>query len=82
MAHRFARSRLALPAFLTIFDVGNGTVRFDFAGCGDSEDAPVTDAGMIADLRTVLGSGEGMGLPADHALHGHSHGGSVCLRAA
>ena len=60
---------------------GYATVRFDFAGCGDSEDAPVTDAGMIADLRAVLDQVSEWGYRRI-ALHGHSHGGSVCLRTA
>ncbi|GAA2877710.1 hypothetical protein GCM10010517_39360 [Streptosporangium fragile] len=61
-------------------EAGYSTLRFDFSGCGASGNAPITDRRRIDDLRAVLDQVEAWGFRRI-ALHGHSKGGSVSLRA-
>ncbi len=84
MAHGFCSDRHSRGRFDRLADdftgLGLGVVRFDFSGCGESDDDVVTAANEVADLRAVLAFTRGLGAQRI-ALHGHSLGASICLQA-
>jgi pimeloyl-ACP methyl ester carboxylesterase len=83
-AHGFLSDKHALGRFDRLaaryVEAGYSTLRFDFSGNGASGNAPITDERRTGDLRAVLDQVEIWGYQRV-ALHGHSKGGSVSLRA-
>ena len=78
---RQARARPVRPAAPAPLRGGRySTLRFDFSGNGASGNAPITDERRTGDLRAVLDQVETWGYQRV-ALHGHSKGGSISLRA-
>ena len=59
---------------------GYSALRFDFSGCGESDDDALTAAKQIEDLQAVLDHGEAEGFERI-ALWGNSLGSEFCLQS-
>ncbi|MBV7363191.1 alpha/beta hydrolase [Actinomycetaceae bacterium TAE3-ERU4] len=59
---------------------GYSTMRFDFSGCGESDDDAVTSAHQVEDLRSVCSWLAERGY-ANQIIHAHSFGASTALKA-
>lgn len=85
LAHGFTSDRRSRGRFPRIARelAGSGytALTFDFAGCGDSDDAVLTLEGQVADLRTAVRFLRERGYRVS-ALHGHSLGSLICLHCA
>ena len=84
MAHGFTSDRRSRGRFVRLADAlreeGYSSLRFDFSGCGESDDDSLTLAKQVDDLGAALAFAGSKGFRRI-ALYGHSLGGLVCLRA-
>lgn len=84
MAHGFTSDRRSRGRFgrlaHSLIEAGYSSFRFDFAGCGESDDDTLTVAKHIDDLQSALAFVQSEGFRYI-ALYGHSLGGLICLRA-
>lgn len=84
MCHGFRGNRSSRGRFdrlaATFQRIGFSVLRFDFGGCGNSDDRPLTLAFEIEDLQAAFKYANGLGYD-QIALYGHSLGARVCLEA-
>ncbi|MBA2175062.1 alpha/beta hydrolase [Halobacillus locisalis] len=84
MCHGFRGNRSSRGRFdrlaTTFQNLGFSVLRFDFGGCGDSDDRPLTLAGETEDVRAALTYASRLGYD-QIALYGHSLGARVSLEA-
>ena len=84
MAHGFTSDRRSRGRFGRLANAfaedGYSSLRFDFSGCGESDDDTLTMAKQVEDLQAALAFVESVGF-RHIALYGHSLGGLICLRA-
>ncbi|MGI8313581.1 alpha/beta hydrolase family protein [Halobacillus mangrovi] len=84
MCHGFRSNRSSRGRFdrfsSTFQQMGYNVLRFDFGGCGNSDDRPLTLAGEVMDLTAAINYAVGLGFE-NIALYGHSLGARVCLEA-
>ncbi|UOR11030.1 alpha/beta hydrolase [Halobacillus amylolyticus] len=79
LSNRSSRGRFGL--FASAFhQLGLSVLRFDFGGCGESEDSPLTLANEVDDLTPAMHYAIESGYE-DIILYGHSLGARVCLEA-
>jgi len=85
MAHGFCNDKSSQGRFDRIADAlhreGLSVLRFDFAGCGESDDDTIAIGKEVEDLRAALQFARAAGYRRI-ALFGNSLGGTVCLRCA
>jgi pimeloyl-ACP methyl ester carboxylesterase len=83
MAHGFCNDKSSQGRFERIADAlqreGISVLRFDFAGCGESDDDTIAIGKEVDDLRAALQFVRAAGYRRI-ALFGNSLGGTVCLR--
>lgn len=84
MAHGFTGDRSSRGRFDRIArrlqEAGYSALRFDFSGCGESDDDSLTSAKLEDDLRAAIAYTSSLGY-SQIALWGHSLGSYICLRA-
>lgn len=84
MAHSFMSDKDEWGFFTRIakrvHEAGFGVLRFDFAGCGESDDCVLTIQQHLSDLLSAIDFVKQEGYQ-NIFLYGHSLGGYVCLRA-
>jgi pimeloyl-ACP methyl ester carboxylesterase len=84
MCHGFMSDKSARGIFDVIaqafLDANLSVIRFDFSGCGESEDDTITIAKEILDLEAILTYVKSLGY-THIGLFGHSLGGLICCHA-
>jgi pimeloyl-ACP methyl ester carboxylesterase len=84
MCHGFTSDKTGGGIFDTLaqhfVDANLSVIRFDFSGCGESDDDTITIAKEIEDLRTILEYVTSLGY-SKIGLFGHSLGGLICCHA-
>ncbi|MGH9614241.1 MAG: alpha/beta hydrolase [Bryobacteraceae bacterium] len=84
MAHGFTSDRRSRGRFgrlaHSLVEAGYSSFRFDFAGCGESDDDTLTVAKHVDDLQAALAFVQSEGFRYI-ALYSHSLSGLICLRA-
>ncbi|MCA0971220.1 alpha/beta hydrolase [Halobacillus litoralis] len=84
MCHGFRSNRSSRGRFdrlaSTFQEKGYSVLRFDFGGCGESDNRPLTLRGEVEDLTAAIEYVTEKGTE-DLALFGHSLGARVCLEA-
>lgn len=84
MCHGFRSNRSSRGRFdrfsQTFNKAGYSVLRFDFGGCGESDDRPLTLAGEVDDLTSAIDYAVHLGFH-EIALYGHSLGARVCIEA-
>ncbi|CDQ18650.1 alpha/beta hydrolase [Halobacillus karajensis] len=82
MCHGFRSNRSSRGRFdrfaKTFNKLGYHVLRFDFGGCGESENRPLSVAGEIADLKAAIQYAVSNGF-TEIILYGHSLGARICL---
>ncbi|HXF27114.1 MAG TPA: alpha/beta fold hydrolase, partial [Bryobacteraceae bacterium] len=80
MAHGFTSDRRSRGCFGRLANAlaedGHNSLRFDFSGCGESDDDTLTMAKQVDDLQAALAFVESEGF-RHIALYGHSLGGLI-----
>ncbi len=84
LAHGFASEKSSNGRFERIAhslcEIGLSCLAFDFRGCGESDDDSLNAAKLVEDLNAALAFVRSKGFERI-ALHGHSLGSLICLRA-
>ncbi|WP_163527630.1 alpha/beta hydrolase [Halobacillus ihumii] len=77
LSNRSSRGRFDLFAS-TFHKLGYSVLRFDFGGCGESDDTPLTLSNEADDLTSAINYASKAGF-TEMVLYGHSLGARVCL---
>ena len=84
MCHGFRSNRFSKGRFDRFSEAfskaGFSVLRFDFSGCGDSENTPLSLKNEVDDLSAAIAFVKSQGFE-EIALYGHSLGARVCLEA-
>ncbi|GEN53354.1 alpha/beta hydrolase [Halobacillus faecis] len=84
MCHGFRSNRSSRGRFDRFAErfqhLGYNVMRFDFGGCGESENRPLTLEAEISDLTAAIDDAVSRGF-TEIALYGHSLGARVCLES-
>ncbi|MFD2923602.1 alpha/beta hydrolase [Halobacillus naozhouensis] len=84
MCHGFLSNRSSRGRFdlftSAFYRLGYSVLRFDFGGCGESDDTPLTLSNEVDDLTSAMNYARGAGF-TEMVLYGHSLGARVCLEA-
>lgn len=84
MAHGFSADKSSRGRFEkaahVLNSIGHAVFRFDFSGCGESDDALLCIENEVEDMKAAIEYVKNRGFQ-DIALYGHSLGSLICLRA-